>query len=192
MAFNRQIGVWRHATSVSCRTDATVRTRYFTLSAIIGIDRMKPNFANRNAALFLSCGFLFACSAVAAPNERAERNGNEASERRESAAPQGHSFDARQRSVVNAYFAQEYRAGRCPPGLAKKNNGCNPPGQVRQWERGQPLPADVHWHALARDLQTQLGRAPTGYRYASVDNDVLLLELGTQVVVDVVQALQQQ
>ncbi len=149
---------------------------------------MKLNFVYRNTAILLACGILAACTAVAAPNERAERNGNEASEQR---ASQGHSFDAQQRSVVSQYFAQEYRAGRCPPGLEKKNNGCNPPGQVKQWERGQPLPSNVNWHALSQELERQLGRAPAGYRYATVDNNVLLLELGTQVVVDVIEALQQ-
>lgn len=153
---------------------------------------MKLNTVYSVAALFLASGFLFAGTAAAAPNERAERNGNEASAQRDSvASPQGHSFDTHQRSVVRDYFAQEYRAGRCPPGLAKKNNGCNPPGQVKQWERGQPLPADVTWHALSRELETLLGRAPAGHRYASVDDSILLIELGTQVVVDVVQALQQ-
>ena len=33
------------------------------------------------------------------------------------------------------------RYRHCPPGLAKKHNGCQPPGQARQrWERGQRLP----------------------------------------------------
>ena len=30
-----------------------------------------------------------------------------------------------------------YGNGHCPPGLAKKNNGCMPPGQARKLERGQ-------------------------------------------------------
>ena len=30
-----------------------------------------------------------------------------------------------------------YRAGGCPPGLAKKHNGCMPPGQAKKLYRGQ-------------------------------------------------------
>lgn len=30
-----------------------------------------------------------------------------------------------------------YGHGGCPPGLAKKNNGCMPPGQARKLARGQ-------------------------------------------------------
>lgn len=42
-----------------------------------------------------------------------------------------------------AYGAQGplgYGAGGCPPGLAKKHNGCLPPGQVRKLLRGQRFP----------------------------------------------------
>ena len=39
----------------------------------------------------------------------------------------GHGYD-------NAYG---YGAGGCPPGLAKKHNGCMPPGQARKLARGQ-------------------------------------------------------
>jgi hypothetical protein len=33
--------------------------------------------------------------------------------------------------------AYDYGYGRCPPGLAKKHNGCMPPGQARKLARGQ-------------------------------------------------------
>ena len=36
--------------------------------------------------------------------------------------------------------AFDYGYGRCPPGLAKKHNGCMPPGQARKLARGQ------RWH----------------------------------------------
>ena len=38
----------------------------------------------------------------------------------------------RDRNVVRTYYRTEYAAGRCPPGLAKKNNGCLPPGQAKR------------------------------------------------------------
>ena len=37
-------------------------------------------------------------------------------------------FTADHRVFVKEYYADEFRAGRCPPGLAKKRNGCMPPG----------------------------------------------------------------
>lgn len=30
----------------------------------------------------------------------------------------------------------------CPPGLAKKHNGCMPPGQAKKWQRGERIRGD--------------------------------------------------
>jgi Ni/Co efflux regulator RcnB len=151
---------------------------------------MTMNADFRHTAILLVSGLLFSCTAVAASNERGEGREQVGGESRDSVAGDNKvHFDERQRVVVRNYFVEESRAGRCPPGLAKKNNGCSPPGQVKQWQLGQQLPAEVSWYELSRELELQLGQAPAGYRYAGVDNDILLLELGTQVVVDVIQAL---
>jgi len=40
-------------------------------------------------------------------------------------------FTDQQRNVIGNYYQEEYHSGHCPPGLAKKNNGCMPP-EVRQ------------------------------------------------------------
>ena len=51
-------------------------------------------------------------------------------------------FGDRDRATVQAYYGDRYaQAQRCPPGLAKKNNGCQPPGQAKKYTVGQPLPA---------------------------------------------------
>lgn len=132
------------------------------------------NYTSKYAVAVLAACILASFAAAAAPNERSDSRGH---------------FNEHQREVVLHYFSEQQRRGSCPPGLAKKNNGCNPPGQVRQWQIGQQLPQDVPWYQLSRELQIQLGQAPSGYRYAAVDNNILLLELGTQIVVDVIQAL---
>ena len=50
----------------------------------------------------------------------------------------------RDRVIVYQYYRTEFSAGRCPPGLARKGNGCLPPGQAKKlWAVGQPLPAAV-------------------------------------------------
>jgi hypothetical protein len=36
----------------------------------------------------------------------------------------------------------------CPPGLAKKRNGCLPPGQARKYARGDRLPAHLSRYNL--------------------------------------------
>lgn len=103
----------------------------------------------------------------------------------------GH-FGDDQRTVVRNYYSEQYRVGRCPPGLAKKNNGCMPPGQARKWALGQPLPRDVVVYSLPPAITVQLGVAPAGHRYVRVASDILLIAIGTGLVVDAIQDLGRQ
>ena len=105
------------------------------------------------------------------------------------AQPKRMQFGDRHRESVRDYFEPRVRAGRCPPGLAKKNNGCLPPGQARQWTMGQPLPLDLVRYPLPVELRHQLGRPPAGYEYVRVGNDILMLIIGTGMVVDAIENL---
>jgi len=98
-------------------------------------------------------------------------------------------FAEPQRVAVRDYYQQQQRAGKCPPGLAKKNNGCLPPGKTRKWAVGQPLPADVIYHSVPQPLVVQIGVPPPGYRYVQVSSDILLLAIGTGMVIDAIQGL---
>ena len=42
-------------------------------------------------------------------------------------------FGDRHRAAIRDYYDHQYRSGHCPPGLAKKHNGCMPPGQAKKW-----------------------------------------------------------
>ena len=89
----------------------------------------------------------------------------------------------RDRDAVYGYYRTEYAAGNCPPGLAKKNNGCLPPGQAKKvWAVGQPLPRDVYYEPLPPALLGRLSPAPAGYQYVRVASDVLMLAMGTRMV----------
>lgn len=100
----------------------------------------------------------------------------------------GH-FDDGRRGMVRDYYAGEFRSGRCPPGLAKKHNGCMPPGQARKWAVGRPLPQGVMVYDLPPALVVQLGHPPAGYRYVRAATDILLIAVGTGMVVDAIQDL---
>jgi hypothetical protein len=94
---------------------------------------------------------------------------------------------AQDRAVVYQYYRTEYSAGRCPPGLAKKGNGCLPPGQAKKlWVIGQPLPPAVLYEPVPRAVVQQLAPVPPGYDYVRVDNDVLLMDMTNRMVADVV------
>jgi Ni/Co efflux regulator RcnB len=98
-------------------------------------------------------------------------------------------FEDRHRVIVHDYYVREYRHGRCPPGLAKKHNGCLPPGHARQWQYGQPLPRGIVYYEVEPVLVTRIGYPPPGYRYVRVASDILLIAIGTGLIVDAIQDL---
>jgi hypothetical protein len=79
----------------------------------------------------------------------------------------------------------------CPPGLAKKAVPCVPPGQVKGWHVGQPLPRGIDYVVLNRDDWRNLGlRYPgDGNRYVVVDNQVLRVNQSTREVLDAIMAV---
>ena len=93
------------------------------------------------------------------------------------------------RTIVYEYYDTEMRGGRCPPGLAKKNNGCMPPGQAKKYVIGRSLPRDVIYYEVPQPILVDLGPPPRGYRYVRVSNDILMLAVGTGMVVDALQNL---
>ena len=99
----------------------------------------------------------------------------------------------RDRVIVYQYYRTEFSAGRCPPGLAKKGNGCLPPGQVNRapklWVVGQPLPPAVFYEPLPPAVTQQLAPVPPGYGYVRVEDDVLLMDMTNRMVADVVNDL---
>jgi Ni/Co efflux regulator RcnB len=100
----------------------------------------------------------------------------------------GH-FGDQHRRIAHDYYGEQFRSGHCPPGLAKKNNGCMPPGQARKWAVGRPLPRQVVYYDVPPSLVVQFGRPPSGYRYVRVASDILLIALGTGMVIDAMQDL---
>lgn len=87
------------------------------------------------------------------------------------------------RSVITSYYSGYYARGHCPPGLAKKHNGCMPPGHAKRFIIGQPLPHYVVYSPLPPDLAVRLV-APAGYGYVYLDGHVLLMAMSTRLVVD--------
>lgn len=100
----------------------------------------------------------------------------------------GH-FGDRQRTIIHDYYAEQFRAGNCPPGLAKKHNGCMPPGQAKKWAIGRPLPRDVIFYDLPPAVVVELGPPLPGYRYVRVANDILMIAVGTGMVIDAIMDL---
>lgn len=66
----------------------------------------------------------------------------------------------------------------------KKNKGL-PPGIAKNLQRGKSLPPGIAKQHLPRDLQSALPPVPAGYERIVVDGKILLIEIATQVVRDV-------
>ena len=173
---------------------------------------MKPIALKTNCALaFVIAGILAAGQAVAdkpswagsgkdEKSEHREKSENKQSRQRDgdersprvsagSTVKIREYFDDRHRTFAHEYYSEQFRGGRCPPGLAKKHNGCVPPGQAKKWTVGRPLPRDVIYYDMPPALVVQFGRPPSGYRYVRVASDILLIALGTGMVIDAIQDL---
>lgn len=99
-------------------------------------------------------------------------------------------FEERQQVMVREYYVEHYRDDRrCPPGLAKKHNGCMPPGQAKKWKVGHPLPREVIFYEVPQPLVIQIGPPPSGHRYVRVAGDILMIAIGTGMVVDAINDL---
>jgi Ni/Co efflux regulator RcnB len=103
---------------------------------------------------------------------------------------QGAYFNDQHRAYVHQYYGQHYGKGHsCPPGLAKKNNGCMPPGQARKWAVGQPIPTGVAIYPVPQPILVRLPPPPSGYNYARLGGDIALVYRRDNLIVDIIVGL---
>jgi hypothetical protein len=126
--------------------------------------------------------------APAAAKDKGHDNGKHGGPKAED-QDHGNHFGDRDRAAIRDYYVDAGRGGHCPPGLAKKNNGCLPPGQAKKWAMNQPLPPAVAYEPLPPGLVVQLTPPPSGYRYVRVAGDILMISAGTRMVVDAIRDL---
>ena len=99
-------------------------------------------------------------------------------------------FSVDQRDRVHGYYVERYGRGNCPPGLAKKNRQCLPPGQLKKrYVVGQPVPSGIEVLAVPQDVVVVIGPPPSGYRYGVIDGDIVQLVVGTLLVADAIEGL---
>jgi Ni/Co efflux regulator RcnB len=124
-----------------------------------------------------------------ADKQREKARKQAAKREREEIRP-GTFFNDQHRRYAREYYGQHYGHGRsCPPGLAKKNNGCLPPGQARKWEVGQPIPRGVAVYSVPQPVLVHLPPPPYGYRYARLGGDIVLVRQQNNLIVDIIQGL---
>jgi len=114
---------------------------------------------------------------------------SDSDDRHEHHKEHGRHFSDHDRIIVREYYQAEFSGGKCPPGLAKKHNGCLPPGQAKKWQVGQRLPTTVVYYELPPAVIVRLPPPKAGYRYVRVASDILVIAVGTSMVVDAIQDL---
>lgn len=118
--------------------------------------------------------------------ERQDRGRHDERERYQRHAMSEPRFSDDDRRSVRDYYGTQFRKGKCPPGLAKKNNGCMPPGQAKKWAIGERLPADLRRYPLPNDVIVRLPVPPAGHEFVRVASDILLISVGTGMVIDAI------
>ena len=150
---------------------------------------MKRSLPWFQRALVCLAVLVLACGGATAAKPEGGSQGKKHKEERVAEVKIGAYFGDHQRTAASEYYGRQRAKGRCPPGLAKKNNGCLPPGQAKKWTMGQRLPAGVVVYPAPRELIIRIGRPPAGYKYVRLANDILLIAIGSQMVVDAIEDL---
>ena len=86
-------------------------------------------------------------------------------------------------SIIRAYYSDQKA-----PQKGKKSKGL-PPGIAKNLQRGKPLPPCIAKQALPTGLIDLLPPAPRGYERVVLSGKVLLVEVATQVIHDVLEDL---
>ena len=86
-----------------------------------------------------------------------------------------------------------YGIGGCPPGLAKKNNGCMPPGQAKKlYNIGQRFPSQYgsawNYNQIPYDVRQQYGFDPRSNYYYG-DGYLYRVDPKTMLVQQIVSAI---
>lgn len=119
-----------------------------------------------------------------------DKHAKKAEKRERKDIKHGAYFNDQHRASARRYYSTTYKDGkRCPPGLAKKHNGCMPPGQVKDLVVGQPIPTNVKVYQVARPVIQKLPPAPVGYRYERIGGDIVLVQQQNNIIVDVIKGL---
>jgi len=162
---------------------------------------MDTRNSSRRLVAILVAGSLLAGTAFAGPppwagghkgddehGQKDRQKGHREESRHETVAVrQGAYFSESHRESVHRYYASH---PHCPPGLAKKHNGCLPPGQAKKvWAVGQPLPPTVVLAPVPQQIVVTLPPVPAGHKYVDVAGDILLIAVGSKMVVDGINGL---
>lgn len=149
---------------------------------------MTSRTATRKTLMVLSvCAALASSQVFAASGKKADDQHEDHHEHNTALDQTGSThFDNDRREKVRNYYKGKKVGVDCPPGLAKKGNGCLPPGQAKKWQLGHALQANTYYRSPPQDLLNLLGKPPAGEHYGMIDEDILLLANVTELVLEAI------
>ena len=92
------------------------------------------------------------------------------------------SFSEREATIIHSYYENQTSQSRGRGGGGGKGL---PPGIARNLERGKALPPGIAKQQLPSGLTEALPPPPDGYERSIIDGKILLIEIATQVIHDV-------
>jgi hypothetical protein len=90
-------------------------------------------------------------------------------------------FSAQEASIIREYYRQNPVAGTNGKNRAKSL----PPGIAKNLDRGKPLPPGIAKQVLPAALLDKLPPTPRGYERIVLDGKVLLVNIATQIIHDI-------
>lgn len=92
-----------------------------------------------------------------------------------------------ERRRITAYFSRWPGTQACPGNLVPVDMNCeSDPEAKRHWAYGQPLPSTAQSQLAPAALLARVGPARSGLEWAMLDDDVLLVDIRSRVVIDAV------
>ena len=99
-------------------------------------------------------------------------------------------FSDNEISVIRAYYQDTSNGGsKNGNGKSGKGNKSLPPGIAKNLQRGKALPPGIAKQTLPGGLVSLLPAPPSGFERVEVDGKVLLVEVATQIIHDVLEDL---
>ncbi len=94
-------------------------------------------------------------------------------------------FSSNEISVIHDFFHDYHSDNRVDKKGGKKGSKSLPPGIAKNLERGKPLPPGIAKRSLPNDLVVRLPPVADGYERVVIAGKILLVEIATQVIHDV-------
>ncbi len=94
-------------------------------------------------------------------------------------------FSSNEISVIHDFFHNYHVDNHVDKKGGKKGSKPLPPGIAKNLERGKPLPPGIAKRSLPNDLLVRLPPVADGYERVVIAGKILLVEIATQVIHDV-------